>query len=186
MRANIRSLFILFMGFSTQERWSGLPFPSPVDGKTLMLGKIEGRRRSGRQRMRRLNGSVDSMDINLDREAWHAAVHRVSNSQTWLSDWKTATNLRSRVINWEDTYKLEINLRVNSFCWCPGYFVELTCDFFKNSGMELSISWPTWRASLYAKYRYPLFFHLKGQSSGLEKERSQSYSSGKRLSADKS
>ena len=139
----MRSLFILFMGFSRQECWSGLPFPSPVDGKTLMLGKIEGRRRSGQQRMRRLDGIIDSMDINLDREAWHAAAYGVAKSQTRLSDWKTATNLRSRVINWEDIYKLKINLRVNSFFWCPGYFVELTCDFFKNSGMELSISWPT-------------------------------------------
>ena len=165
----MRSLFILFMGLSRQECWSGLPFPSPVDGRTLMLGKIEGRRKSGRQRMRWLDGIIDSMDINLDREAWHAAVHRVAESQTRLSDWKTATNLRSRVINWEDIYKLKINLRVNSFCWSPGYLGELTCDFFKNSGMELSISW-TWRASLYAKYCYPLFFHLKGQSSRLERE----------------
>ena len=74
----------------------GCPQSSSL-GKTLMLGKIEGRRRRERQRMRQLDGITNSIHTNLgklwemvrNREAWHAAAHGVSKSRVWLGNWTT-------------------------------------------------------------------------------------------------
>ena len=88
----------MFIGRTDAEAETPILWPPDVKAdsfeKTLMLGKIESRRRRGRQRMRWLDGITDSMDMGLgglqelviDRESWHAAFHVVTQSRTRLSD----------------------------------------------------------------------------------------------------
>ena len=84
--------------------------------KTLIMGKIEGRKRRGQQRMRWLDGITDSLDINLskylelvmDREAWRGAVHEITKSHTRLSDWTDMDHLQtwfSCWVGWKDEKK---------------------------------------------------------------------------------
>ena len=89
----------MFIGWTDVEAETPILWPPDANSwlfwKNLMLGKIEGRRRRERQRMRWMDGIADSMDMGLgglqqlvmDREAWRAVVHWVAKSWTWLSDW---------------------------------------------------------------------------------------------------
>ena len=100
--------------------------------KTLMLGKIEGRRETGRQRMRWLHIITDSMDMDLgelrelvmDREAWSAAIHGVAKSQTQLSDWTERGTLAFPRLPMFYSFCIFANMKILSW---NGVFSSLLC-----------------------------------------------------------
>ena len=127
--------------------------------KTLMLGKIEGRRRRGRQRMRLLDGITDLMDMSLcklqelvmDREAWRVAVHGVAKNQTWPSDWTE--------LNWTELSQERKELSSLSHCqsspapFISGYPALSTMLCCTNSGSSFNLVMPT-RYLMYTPFTY--------------------------------
>ena len=127
--------------------------------KTLMLGKIEGRRRRGQQRMRWLDGIINAMHMGLgelwelvmDREAWRAAVHGVTKSRTRLSDWTELNWTEVRTEPGYDPRSLP-NKQSRTFCMTPSY-ISCLCLF---------ICWKTSTLSLTALAPSPVSYLLLG------------------------
>ena len=108
----------IFIGRADADAFGHLMWRTDSLEKTLMLGKIEGGRRRGRQRMRWLDGNTYSMDMSLsklwelvkDRKAWCVAVHGVAKGRTQLSDWTDRIPSSCLSIAWSQLHTLELGL----------------------------------------------------------------------------
>ena len=119
-------------------------------GKTLLLGKIEGRRRRGQQRMRWLDGIADSIDTSLsklwemvkDREAWRAAVHGVAKSRTRLSKWTTTAFFHICSPRLPSLRNLApLSLCVSSVWSVPRHFLSSVTFYHLLSPPDLMMAW---------------------------------------------
>ena len=122
--------------------------------ETLMLGKTEGGRRRGQQRMRWLDGITDSMDMSLsklpelvmDREAWRAAVHGVANSQTQLSNW-TELNWTEATLHQRSPWSCEVSMAPKKVsypwgCLCNTHILK---SHLRQAEWKCHVVWSVWQ-----------------------------------------